>query len=183
MKENKLVEAQRLEQRTRYDMEMLREMGFCTGIENYSRHLDHRPAGSRPRTLIDYFPEDFLMVVDESHVTSPQIGGMYEGDKSRKTNLVEYGFRLPSALDNRPLKFTEFEALIPQMLFVSATPGVYEKKHSSQLVEQIIRPTGLLDPKIYVRPTKTRLTTIDEYRDDGEGADLITTLTKKWRKT
>ena len=155
--QGKLLEAQRLEQRTRYDIEMLREMGFCQGIENYSRHLSGRPPGSRPYTLIDYFPEDFLMIIDESHVTIPQIRGMYEGDKSRKTTLVEYGFRLPSALDNRPLKFNEFEELINQIIYVSATPGPYEKEHSEQIVEQIIRPTGLLDPKIDVRPTENQI--------------------------
>lgn len=180
--QNKLVEAQRLEQRTKYDVELLKEMGFCTGIENYSRHLDHRPAGSRPQTLIDYFPEDFLMIIDESHVTVPQIGGMYEGDKSRKTNLVNYGFRLPSALDNRPLKFKEFEALVHQVIFVSATPSKYEKKHSEQFVEQIIRPTGLLDPRIEVRPIKNQIDNlIEEINKTIEAGErvLITTLTKK----
>ena len=151
--ENKLVEAQRLEQRTLYDIEMLTEIGFCTGIENYSRHLSQRPAGSRPYTLLDYFPKDFVLMIDESHVTLPQVRGMYEGDRSRKQNLVDYGFRLPSALDNRPLKFFEFESLINQALFVSATPGPYEKEHESYEVEQIIRPTGLLDPLVEVRPT------------------------------
>ena len=180
--QEKLLEAQRLEQRTKYDIEMLREMGFCQGIENYSRHLSGRAPGSKPYTLIDYFPEDFLIIVDESHVTIPQIGGMYEGDKSRKTNLVEYGFRLPSALDNRPLKFEEFEEHINQILFVSATPGPYELKHSQQIVEQIIRPTGLLDPKISVRPTKHQIDDlVGEIRKRSEKNErvLVTTLTKK----
>ena len=180
--QEKLLEAQRLEQRTRYDIEMLSEMGFCQGIENYSRHLSDRKPGSRPYTLIDYFPKDFLIIVDESHVTIPQIGGMYEGDKSRKTNLVEYGFRLPSALDNRPLKFQEFEEHINQIIYVSATPGPYELKHSEQIVEQIIRPTGLLDPKIHVRPTEHQIDNlvgeIREKADKGERV-LVTTLTKR----
>ena len=178
----KLVEAQRLEQRTRYDIEMLSEMGFCSGIENYSRHLTNRPPGSRPFTLIDYFPEDFLIIVDESHVSIPQIRGMYEGDKSRKTNLVEYGFRLPSALDNRPLKFIEFEKMVNQILYVSATPGPYEFEHSQNTVEQIIRPTGLLDPVIEIRPTEHQIddlvTEIRKTVDRGERV-LVTTLTKK----
>ncbi|MBR6652702.1 MAG: excinuclease ABC subunit UvrB, partial [Anaerotignum sp.] len=151
-REDKLLEAQRLEQRTNYDVEMLKEMSFCTGIENYSRHLSLREAGSTPFTLIDFFPDDFLIIADESHVSIPQIRGMYEGDRSRKTTLVDYGFRLPSALDNRPLKFTEFESKINQLLFVSATPSVYEKEHAEGMAEQIIRPTGLLDPEISVRP-------------------------------
>ncbi|NMA87016.1 MAG: excinuclease ABC subunit UvrB [Tissierellia bacterium] len=179
--QEKLLEAQRLEQRTKYDIEMLKEMGFCQGIENYSRHLSGRPAGSRPYTLIDYFPEDFLIIIDESHVTIPQIGGMYEGDKSRKTNLVEYGFRLPSALDNRPLKFKEFEGLINQILFVSATPGSYEEKHSESTVEQIIRPTGLLDPKIDVRPTENQIDDLVKeirIRTERKERVLVTTLTK-----
>ncbi|HSH36117.1 excinuclease ABC subunit UvrB [Schnuerera sp.] len=181
-RQNKLLEAQRLEQRTRYDIEMLREMGFCQGIENYSRHLSGRAPGSKPYTLIDYFPEDFLIIVDESHVTIPQVGGMYEGDKSRKTNLVEHGFRLPSALDNRPLKFTEFENHINQIIYVSATPGPYEKKHSEQIVEQIIRPTGLLDPKIDVRPIEHQIDDlVKEIRTRAENKErvLVTTLTKK----
>lgn len=180
--QEKLLEAQRLEQRTRYDIEMLNEMGFCQGIENYSRHLSGRQPGSKPYTLIDYFPEDFLIIVDESHVTIPQIGGMYEGDKSRKTNLVEYGFRLPSALDNRPLKFSEFENHINQILYVSATPGPYEIKHSEQVVEQIIRPTGLLDPKIDVRPTEHQIDDlVKEIRIRAEKQErvLVTTLTKR----
>ncbi len=178
----KLLEAQRLEQRTRYDLEMLAEMGFCQGIENYSRHLSNRPAGSRPFTLIDYFPDDFLIIVDESHVTIPQIRGMYEGDKSRKTNLVEYGFRLPSALDNRPLKFEEFESMINQILYVSATPGPYELTHTQNIVEQIIRPTGLLDPIIEVRPTEHQIDDlVNEIRKvvNREERILVTTLTKK----
>lgn len=180
--EEKLLEAQRLEQRTNYDIEMMLEMGFCSGIENYSRHLSGRDAGSTPHTLIDYFPDDFLMIVDESHVTIPQVRGMYEGDKSRKTTLVEYGFRLPSALDNRPLKFEEFEQKINQMLFVSATPNKYEKEHSENTVEQIIRPTGLLDPEIYVRPVKNQIDNligeINKVVEKNEKV-LVTTLTKK----
>ena len=181
-KEDKLLEAQRLEQRTRYDIEMMREMGFCSGIENYSRHLSLREAGSTPNTLIDFFPEDFLMIADESHVSIPQIRGMYEGDKSRKTTLVDFGFRLPSALDNRPLRFQEFESKIHQLLFVSATPSVYEQEHSQQLAEQIIRPTGLLDPEISVRPVEGQLddllTEVNATTQKGEKV-LITTLTKK----
>ena len=180
--QEKLVEAQRLEQRTRYDLEMLSEMGFCQGIENYSRHLSNRPAGSRPFTLIDYFPEDFLIIIDESHVSLPQIRGMYEGDKSRKTNLVDYGFRLPSALDNRPLKFTEFESMVNQIMYVSATPGPYEAAHSENTVEQIIRPTGLLDPVIEVRPTEHQIDDlVNEIRKvtDRNERVLVTTLTKR----
>ena len=180
--ENKLVEAQRLEQRTKYDLEMLQEIGFCSGIENYSAHLSGRKRGSRPYTLIDYFPDDFLIIVDESHVTVPQIGAMYEGDRSRKQNLVDYGFRLPSALDNRPLKFTEFENMINQILYVSATPGKYEKSHHLEEVEQIIRPTGLLDPLIEVRETNGQIDDIigevNSVIKNGERV-LITTLTKK----
>ncbi len=179
---DKLLEAQRLEQRTRYDLEMLEEMGFCQGIENYSRHLSNREPGSRPFTLIDYFPDDFLIIIDESHVTIPQIRGMYEGDKSRKTNLVEYGFRLPSALDNRPLRFNEFESLVNQAIYVSATPGPYEYEHSQNIVEQIIRPTGLLDPIIEVRPTEHQIDDlVNEIRKvvDREERVLVTTLTKK----
>ncbi|KXB66483.1 excinuclease ABC, B subunit [Parvimonas sp. KA00067] len=180
--ENKLVEAQRLEQRTKYDLEMLQEIGFCSGIENYSAHLSGRERGSRPYTLIDYFPDDFLIIVDESHVTVPQIGAMYEGDRSRKQNLVDYGFRLPSALDNRPLKFTEFENMINQILYVSATPGKYEKSHHLEEVEQIIRPTGLLDPLIEVRKTEGQIDDIigevNSVIKNGERV-LITTLTKK----
>ncbi|MDU5807726.1 excinuclease ABC subunit UvrB [Finegoldia magna] len=179
---NKLLEAQRLEQRTRYDIEMLKEMGFCTGIENYSRHMSQRKPGSRPYTLIDYFPKDFVTMIDESHVTVPQIGGMYEGDRSRKTSLVDYGFRLPSALDNRPLKFSEFESMMNQVIYVSATPGKYEKAKTNEVVEQVIRPTGLLDPKIEVRPTKGQIddliSEINKTIEKGERV-LITTLTKK----
>lgn len=181
-REDKLLEAQRLAQRTNYDLEMLREMGFCTGIENYSRHLSLREAGSTPFTLIDFFPDDFLIIADESHVSIPQIRGMYEGDRSRKTTLVEYGFRLPSALDNRPLKFSEFESKIYQLLFVSATPSVYEKEHSEQTAEQIIRPTGLLDPEISVRPIHGQIDDLlSEVRKTTEAGHkvLVTTLTKK----
>ena len=182
-RENKLLEAQRLEQRTKYDIEMLREIGFCSGIENYSRHLSQRPAGSRPYTLIDYFPEDFVLMVDESHVSIPQVGGMYEGDRSRKQNLVDYGFRLPSALDNRPLKFHEFEKLINQAVYVSATPGPYEMdKTNGKMVDQIIRPTGLLDPLIEVRPTENQIDDlIEEVHKTIAKKErvLVTTLTKK----
>ena len=181
-RDDKLLEAQRLEQRTNYDVEMLKEMGFCTGIENYSRHLSLREAGSTPFTLIDFFPDDFLIIADESHVSIPQIRGMYEGDRSRKTTLVDYGFRLPSALDNRPLKFTEFESKINQLLFVSATPSVYEKDHQEALAEQIIRPTGLLDPEISVRPIHGQIDDLlSEVRKTTEAGDkvLVTTLTKK----
>ena len=182
-KENKLLEAQRLEQRTKYDIEMLREIGFCSGIENYSRHLSQRPAGSRPYTLIDYFPEDFVLMVDESHVSIPLVGGMYEGDRSRKQNLVDYGFRLPSALDNRPLKFHEFEKLINQAVYVSATPGPYEmEKTNGKMVDQIIRPTGLLDPLIEVRPTENQIDDlIEEVHKTIAKKErvLVTTLTKK----
>src|SRR5467141_3945911 len=150
----RLLEAQRLRQRTNFDLEMMRETGTCAGIESYSRHLARRPAGSRPWTLLDYFPPDFLMFVDESHISIPQVRGMYGGDRARKDILVEYGFRLPSALDNRPLTFDEFEARLDQTIFVSATPGPYELEHSSQIVEQIIRPTGLVDPTVEVRPTE-----------------------------
>ena len=179
---NKLLEAQRIEQRTRYDLEMLSEMGFCQGIENYSRHLSGREEGSRPYTLIDYFPKDFLLFIDESHVTVPQIVGMYEGDKSRKTTLVEYGFRLPSALDNRPLKFNEFEKLVNQVVYTSATPSKYEKAHTQNTVEQIVRPTGLLDPEIFVRPTENQIDDLsEEIRKTTERGErvLITTLTKR----
>ncbi|HKL74717.1 MAG TPA: excinuclease ABC subunit UvrB [Halanaerobiales bacterium] len=182
--ENKLVEAQRLEQRTRYDLEMLEQMGYCSGIENYSRHLDGREPGKRPNTLLDYFPDnDFLVMVDESHMTIPQIGGMYAGDRSRKEKLVDYGFRLPSALDNRPLNFEEFEKLVPQAVYVSATPGPYELEKSEQVVEQIIRPTGLVDPKVEVRPTEGQIDDLLEeihYTVDERGERvLVTTLTKR----
>ncbi|MFC4800057.1 excinuclease ABC subunit UvrB [Neobacillus sp. GCM10023253] len=179
---NKLLEAQRLEQRTRYDLEMMREMGFCSGIENYSRHLTLRPAGSTPYTLIDYFPEDFLIVIDESHVTLPQIRGMFNGDKARKEVLVEHGFRLPSALDNRPLTFDEFEKHIHNIVFVSATPGPYEQEHTPEMIEQIIRPTGLLDPTIDVRPIHGQIDDlIGEIQDRVKRNErvLVTTLTKK----
>ncbi len=180
--QNKLVEAQRLEQRTKYDLEMMAEMGFCSGIENYSRHLSGREPGSRPYTLIDYFPKDFLLMIDESHVTIPQIRGMSTGDKARKETLVEYGFRLPSALDNRPLFFPEFESLVNQILYISATPGPYEKEKEEQLVEQLIRPTGLLDPLIEIRPTKYQIDDLlDEIQNNVREKErvLITTLTKK----
>ncbi len=181
--ENKLLEAQRIEQRTRYDIEMLKEIGFCSGIENYSAHLSQRPRGSRPYTLIDYFPKDFVLMVDESHVSIPQVGGMYAGDRSRKQNLVDYGFRLPSALDNRPLKFEEFEKLINQTIYVSATPGPYEmEKTGGKIVEQIIRPTGLLDPLVEIRPTENQIDDlINEVYKTIEKGDrvLVTTLTKK----
>ncbi|HEA47424.1 MAG TPA: excinuclease ABC subunit UvrB, partial [bacterium] len=155
--QNKVLEAQRLETRTKYDLEMMAEIGYCTGIENYSRHLSGRLPGTRPWCLLDYFPEDFLLIIDESHQTIPQLNGMYNGDISRKKTLVEHGFRLPSALDNRPLKFKEFERLMPPTIYVSATPGPYEIEKSEQIVEQIIRPTGLIDPKISVRPTKNQI--------------------------
>ncbi|MFC5602407.1 excinuclease ABC subunit UvrB [Sporosarcina koreensis] len=181
-KEDKLLEAQRLEQRTRYDLEMMREMGFCSGIENYSRHLTLRPAGATPYTLLDYFPDDFLIVIDESHVTLPQIRGMYNGDQARKQVLVDHGFRLPSALDNRPLMFEEFERYVHEAIYVSATPGPYEIEHTPEMVEQIIRPTGLLDPIIDVRPIEGQIDDlIDEIneRTNRNERVLITTLTKK----
>ena len=181
--EGKLLEAQRIEQRTKYDIEMLKEIGFCSGIENYSAHLSQRPRGSRPYTLIDYFPKDFVLMVDESHVSIPQVGGMYAGDRSRKQNLVDFGFRLPSALDNRPLKFDEFEKLINQTVYVSATPGPYEmEKTKGELVEQIIRPTGLLDPLVEVRPTENQIDDLIEevHKTIAKGERvLVTTLTKK----
>ncbi|STR45558.1 excinuclease ABC subunit UvrB [Iodobacter fluviatilis] len=181
-KEHKLVEAQRLEQRTRFDLEMLIEMGFCKGIENYSRHFSGKPAGSAPPTLINYMPPNSIMIIDESHVTIPQIGAMYKGDRSRKENLVDYGFRMPSALDNRPLKFEEFEQLMPQTVFVSATPSDYEAKHQGQIVEQVVRPTGLVDPIIEVRPVGTQvddlLSEIKLRTEIGERV-LVTTLTKR----
>ncbi|MDN3439267.1 excinuclease ABC subunit UvrB [Planococcus sp. APC 3900] len=180
--EDKLLEAQRLEQRTRYDLEMMREMGFCSGIENYSRHLTLRPPGAQPYTLIDYFPEDFLLVVDESHVTLPQVRGMFNGDQARKKVLVDYGFRLPSAMDNRPLTFDEFEKHISQAVFVSATPGPYEMEHTPEMVEQIIRPTGLLDPTIEIRPIEGQIDDLMyEIRQRAENNErvLVTTLTKK----
>ncbi len=181
-REQKLVECQRIEQRTRFDLEMLEQLGFCKGIENYSRHLSGRKPGEPPPTLIDYLPPDSLMFIDESHVTIPQVGSMYKGDRSRKENLVDYGFRLPSALDNRPLKFEEFEALMPQTVFVSATPADYEDKHQGQVVEQVVRPTGLVDPEVEVRPA---ITQVDDLYSEitkrvavGERV-LVTTLTKR----
>lgn len=180
--EGKLLEAQRLEMRVSYDLEMMETMGFCSGIENYSRHLDGREAGEPPYTLIDYFPKDFLCIIDESHVTVPQIRGMHEGDRSRKVTLAEHGFRLPSCLDNRPLRFDEFEARVPQFVYVSATPGDYEARVSQATVEQIIRPTGLLDPEIIVRPTASQIDDIiDEIKERAARDErvLVTTLTKK----
>lgn len=180
--QGKLLEAQRLEQRTLYDLEMMQEIGFCPGIENYSRHLEGRPPGSPPHTLFDYFPDDFLLIIDESHVTLPQIQGMYGGDKTRKETLIEHGFRLPSAADNRPLTFEEFEKKIRQVIYVSATPGPYELEHSQQIVEQIIRPTGLLDPKVEVRPVKGQIDDlVGEIRKRVKRDErvLITTLTKR----
>lgn len=181
--QGKLIEAQRIEERTNFDMEMLRETGFCQGIENYSRHISGRPAGSPPYTLFDYFPKDFLLLIDESHATIPQVRAMYNGDRARKESLVKYGFRLPSAFDNRPLKFEEFEERINQVVFVSATPADYEKKHSKgNVVEQIIRPTGLLDPKIEVKPVENQIDDlIEQIRQRVEKKErvLVTTLTKK----
>jgi len=181
--DGRLLEAQRLEQRTRFDLEMLTEVGFCPGIENYSRHLDGRAPGSRPYCLLDYFPDDYVVVVDESHVSIPQIGGMYEGDRSRKTTLVEFGFRLPSALDNRPLSFREWEDLVPRAIFVSATPGEYElRKSGGVVVEQLIRPTGLLDPEVEVRPVRGQVDDLlGEIRRRTERRErvLVTTLTKR----
>lgn len=182
-KKEKYVEAQRLEQRTNFDIEMIQEVGYCNGIENYSRHLDRRPPGSRPSCLFDYFPEDYLLVVDESHVTVPQIGGMYNGDRMRKKTLVEHGFRLPSALDNRPMTFEEWESMIKQVIFVSATPGNYElEKSEGVIVEQIIRPTGLLDPEIQVKPVKNQIDDLlNEIRKRAVQNErvLVTTLTKR----
>ncbi len=180
--EGKLLESHRLQQRTAYDIEMIKELGFTSGIENYSRILDGRPPGSPPHTLIDYFPDDFVTFVDESHQTVPQIGGMYEGDRSRKTTLVDYGFRLPSAIDNRPLKFDEFLARVPQLVMVSATPGPFEKAESARTVEQIVRPTGIVDPAIELRETKNQIDDLmNEIRARTESGDrtLVTTLTKK----
>ncbi|MDH5363795.1 MAG: helicase-related protein, partial [Dehalococcoidia bacterium] len=180
--QGKLLEAQRLEARTNYDIEMLQEVGYCTGVENYSRHLQRRAPGSTPWTLLDYFPSDFLMFIDESHMTLPQTRGMYHGDISRKQTLVDYGFRLPSALDNRPLNFEEFEERINQVIYVSATPKPYEYEHSQQVVEQLIRPTGLLEPSIEVKPTKGQIDDliyqIKTKVDKGERC-LVTTLTKR----
>src|SRR5260370_5272127 len=181
-KGGKLLEAQRIEQGTRFDLEMVVELGFCKGIENYSRHLSGRKEGEPPPTLIDYLPPDALMFIDESHVTIGQLGGMYKGDRSRKENLVDYGFRLPSALDNRPLKFEEFEQLMRQTVFVSATPAEYERHNSGQIVEQVVRPTGLVDPRLEVRPASTQvddlLGEISLRVASGERV-LVTTLTKR----
>ncbi len=179
---NKLVEAQRLEQRTRFDLEMIRELGYCNGIENYSRYLSGRAPGEPPPTLFDYLPNDALLIVDESHVTVPQLGAMYKGDRSRKETLVEYGFRLPSALDNRPLRFDEWERLAPQMIFVSATPGAYEGERSGAVVEQVVRPTGLVDPDVDVRPASTQVDDLfEEIRRTAASGErvLVTTLTKR----
>ena len=179
---NKLVEAQRLEQRTRFDIEMINEIGYCSGIENYSRYLSGRKAGEPPPTLFDYLPDNALLIVDESHVTVPQLGAMYRGDRSRKENLVEYGFRLPSALDNRPLKFDELEKLSPQTIFVSATPGPYEKEHSGQTVEQVVRPTGLVDPDVEIRPVSSQVDDLlseIHFRVERNERVLVTTLTKR----
>jgi excinuclease ABC subunit B len=180
--EGKMLEAHRIRQRTEYDLEMMQELGFCNGIENYSRILDGRPPGSAPHTLLDYFPSDFVVFIDESHQTVPQIGGMYEGDRSRKQTLVDFGFRLPSAIDNRPLRFDEFLAKVPQIVFVSATPGAYELRHSTRVTEQLIRPTWLVDPEVELRPTKNQiddlLGEIRKREQVGERT-LVTTLTKK----
>jgi excinuclease ABC subunit B len=179
---NKLVECQRIEQRTRFDLEMLNEMGFCKGIENYSRHFSGRQPGEPPPTLLDYLPKDALMIVDESHVTIPQVGGMYRGDRARKENLVDYGFRLPSALDNRPLRFDEFERVMRRTIFVSATPADYERDHQAQVAEQVVRPTGLIDPRIEVRPASTQVDDLlSEINDRIKVQErvLVTTLTKR----
>ena len=167
---NKLLEAQRLEQRTRFDIEMLQEMGYCPGVENYSMHLSGRKWGEKPYSLLKYFPEDYLTIIDESHVTLPQIRGMYNGDRARKETLVEHGFRLPSAKENRPLRFDEFESSINQIIYVSATPGAYELSRSSNIVEQIIRPTGLVDPEVIIRPVK------------GQVEDLLGEVKKRAKK-
>ncbi|WP_392538492.1 excinuclease ABC subunit UvrB [Legionella sp. 227] len=180
--QNKLVEAQRLEQRTNFDLEMMLELGYCSGIENYSRYLSGREAGEPPPTLFDYLPEEALLIIDESHVTVPQIGGMYRGDRSRKETLVQYGFRLPSALDNRPLRFEEFEARSPQTIYISATPGSYEQEHSDNVAEQVVRPTGLVDPEVEIRPVRTQVDDLmSEIRQviQQNGRVLVTTLTKR----
>src|SRR6266550_3339214 len=180
--DNRLLEAHRLRQRTEYDLEMMQELGFCNGIENYSRILEGRAPGTHPFTLLDYFPQDFVVFVDESHQTVPQLGGMYEGDRSRKQTLVDYGFRLPSALDNRPLRFDEFLEKVPQMVFVSATPGPYELRHSTRIAEQLIRPTGIVDPEVELRATKNQIDDLlNEIRRREEVGErvLVTTLTKK----
>ena len=181
-KQDKLLEAARLEQRTNYDLEMLREAGYCHAVENYSRHLAQRPAGSTPWTLLDYFPDDFLLFIDESHMTLPQIRGMYHGDRSRKETLVEYGFRLPSALDNRPLNFTEFNNRINQVVYTSATPAEYEYTQSQQMAEQLVRPTGLLEPTIEIKPTKGQIDDLlyqIKCRVEKNQRCLVTTLTKR----
>ena len=181
-KSNRLLEAQRLRMRTQYDLEMMQEMGFCNGIENYSRHIDGRSAGERPYTLLDFFPDDYLMVLDESHVAVPQLHGQYEGDRSRKETLIEHGFRLPSAADNRPLRFDEWLEMVNQVVFLSATPGAYELERSTTVVEQIVRPTGLIDPEVVVRPTKGQIDNLmDEIATvvESDGRVLVTTLTKK----
>jgi len=181
-RQGKLLEAERLRMRTTYDLEMLREMGFCSGIENYSRHIDGRGPGTAPFTLLDYFPDDYLVVLDESHVTVPQLRGMYEGDVSRKTTLVDFGFRLPSAIDNRPLRFEEFRERVGQVVYMSATPGPYELQHSKSIVEQIVRPTGLIDPEVQIRPTKGQIDDLMEEirgRAENDQRILVTTLTKK----
>src|SRR5256886_319281 len=180
--ENRLLEAHRIRQRTEYDLEMLKELGFCNGIENYSRILEGRAPGTHPFTLLDYFPQDFVVFVDESHQTVPQLGGMYEGDRSRKQTLVDYGFRLPSALDNRPLRFDEFLAKVPQVVFVSATPGAFELRHSTRIAEQLVRPTGIVDPEVELRATKNQIDDLlNEIRRREEAGErtLVTTLTKK----
>src|SRR5205085_12364938 len=181
--QGKLLEAHRIRQRTEYDLEMLQELGYCNGIENYSRILDGRPSGSAPHTLLDYFRQrDFLVFVDESHQTVPQLGGMYEGDRSRKETLVDHGFRLPSALDNRPLRFDEFLARVPQLVFVSATPGPFELRHSTRIAEQLIRPTGVVDPEVELRATRNQIDDLlNEIRRREEAGErvLVTTLTKK----
>ncbi|MGZ9031085.1 MAG: helicase-related protein, partial [Burkholderiaceae bacterium] len=182
VKGGKLVEAQRIEQRTRFDIEMLNELGFCKGIENYTRHISGALPGEPPPTLVDYLPPDAMMIVDESHVTIPQLGGMYRGDRARKETLVEFGFRLPSALDNRPLRFDEFERKMRRCIFVSATPSGYELEHSSQIVEQVVRPTGLIDPQVSVRPARTQVDDVlseIKLRVDQRERVLITTLTKR----
>ncbi|MCE0721997.1 MULTISPECIES: excinuclease ABC subunit UvrB [Legionella] len=180
--QNKLVEAQRLEQRTVFDMEMMLELGYCSGIENYSRYLSAREAGEPPPTLFDYLPDEALLIIDESHVTVPQIGGMYRGDRSRKETLVQYGFRLPSALDNRPLRFEEFEGRSPQTIYISATPGPYEQEHSDNIAEQVVRPTGLVDPEVEIRPVRTQVDDLMSeirYVSQQNGRVLVTTLTKR----
>ena len=179
---NKLLEAQRLEQRVKFDLEMMFELGYCSGIENYSRYLSGRQAGEPPPTLFDYLPAEALLIIDESHVTIPQIGAMYKGDRSRKETLVEYGFRLPSALDNRPLRFEEFERLAPQTIYVSATPGPYELQYSGAIIEQLVRPTGLVDPEVEVRPVATQVDDLlseIRKRTARDERVLVTTLTKR----